>query len=151
MISWTNCKKVALLVAVAAALVLLRPLAAAAQGPDVAQIPLVPGWNLVSLPLAPDVPSLPAALASIDGSYGRGQAYGAAQPDAPWVRFKPDGPPYASTLTALDERMGLDTGTKIGQEFDPWFGSGDGPSGPMAGSVGGGYGGGSWGPPSGGK
>ena len=43
MTRWTNCKKVALLVAVAAALVLLSLSVATAQGPDVAEIPLVPG------------------------------------------------------------------------------------------------------------
>ena len=43
MTHWTICNKIALLVAVAAALVLLSLSVATAQRPDVAQIPLVPG------------------------------------------------------------------------------------------------------------
>ena len=56
-------------------------------------------------------------------------AYDAARPDVPWLRFRPAGPPYADTLSALDETMGLgrlfqgkafvDDGLDLGRDAHP--------------------------------
>ncbi len=78
-----------------------------ADTPASVDIPLVAGWNLVSLPLVP-ASAIPAnVLASIAGKYSLVWAYDASTPDQPWRRYVPTDPAQVNTLQALDEKMGL--------------------------------------------
>jgi hypothetical protein len=85
----------------------LAPDVSHAQGSDTAEITLEPGWNLVSLPLAPDDGSLPAVLGAAAAQVDRVMAYDTAEPAGPWLAYSPTLPPYANDLTVVDETMGL--------------------------------------------
>ena len=68
-------------------------------------IPLVAGWNLISLPEEPADPDPAAVLAPIAGSFARTWAYEACDPE-PWKLYDP-ADPAASDLTQLDTTQGL--------------------------------------------
>jgi len=74
----------------------------AAAGP--VTIPLVAGWNLVSLPQVPDNPDPAAVLASIAGSYEEAQAFDGCSA-SPTRIFDPTAS-SGNTLTAIDQRIG---------------------------------------------
>jgi hypothetical protein len=63
---------------------------------------LVPGWNLVSLPVIPDSTAITDVLASIAGRYSLVQTYDAGAQT--WKSYDPGLPPEGSTLLVLDER-----------------------------------------------
>jgi RHS repeat-associated protein len=68
-------------------------------------IPLVPGWNLVSLPEQPASTDPAIVLASIAGSYRMAWAYDCAAAEH-WKFYDPANP-ASSTLTAIDHKIGL--------------------------------------------
>ncbi len=68
-------------------------------------IPLILGWNLVSLPKQPDSVDPASVLVSISGSYQVVHAYDACSSD-PWRTYD-SANPAESSLTAIDHRMGL--------------------------------------------
>lgn len=78
-----------------------------AQVASRANIPLVPGWNLVSLPVAAGSTAVTLTLSSIAGAYDQVTTYSAVDPEDPWKSFRPGGPPYASDLLYVSEQMGL--------------------------------------------
>ncbi len=63
---------------------------------------LVPGWNLVSLPVIPESTAITDVLSSIAGQYTLVQAYDAGSDT--WKSYDPALPPEASDLLTLDER-----------------------------------------------
>ncbi len=68
---------------------------------------LLPGWNLVSLPLHPVSPTVTQVLGPIAGAYDLVYAYRSCDTADPWKKFSPTAPPYANDLTAVDETMGI--------------------------------------------
>ncbi len=72
-----------------------------------AQIALVEGWNLVSLPLVPADPAVGQVLASIAGSYDAVYAYDAAGTTHPWRKYCVSAPPFLSDLTSVSPSQGL--------------------------------------------
>lgn len=86
-------------------LVLRVPRAAPAAA--TVQIPLQLGWNLISLPVAPESTAIGDVLAPISGAYDIAYAYDAATPDDPWRRYNVAMPPFLNTLTDLTETMGF--------------------------------------------
>ena len=70
------------------------------------QIPLLAGWNLVSLPEEPADPDPSAVLAAIGGAYTEVSAYDACDPADAWKLYDPNDP-AASDLTMLDHRRGF--------------------------------------------
>jgi len=79
---------------------------AAADHAD-SSITLVSGWNLISLPLSPDNTAVAEALRSISGDYDLAFAYNASRASDPWRVHAPAAPPYANSLTHVDETMGI--------------------------------------------
>lgn len=75
--------------------------------PQEAAVALEPGWNLVSLSTEPSETALPQVLASVSGSYDIVLAHDNSALHQPWLRYAPDLPEYARTLTEIDESMGL--------------------------------------------
>jgi hypothetical protein len=80
--------------------------AAGAKSSSLEQIPLLAGWNLVSLPEEPADPDPAAVLAAIGGAYAEVSAHDACDPADPWKTFDPNDP-AASDLTVLDHRRGF--------------------------------------------
>ena len=73
-----------------------------------AAVPIVRGWNLISLPLRPVSTEPSRALASLENSYDVVYAYDAHDPRDPWRRYVPAASaPPTSDLAAIDETMGL--------------------------------------------
>ncbi len=70
------------------------------------EIPLVPGWNLLSVPEEPSDTSPASVLETIGGGYERIYAYDACDTTDPWKVYDPNDS-AASDLTALDHRMGF--------------------------------------------
>jgi len=70
-------------------------------------IALVPGRNLVSLPVHPEDTSVAAVLSSIEGYYSLVYAYDASDQADPWKRYDPSVPNYANDLLTIDETKGL--------------------------------------------
>ena len=68
--------------------------------------PLVPGWNLVSIPETPTDTAPAAVLASIAGSYDLVYAYRACDGTDPWKLYDPNAP-VAGDLAAIDNTVGL--------------------------------------------
>ncbi len=66
------------------------------------EIPLQPGWNLVSLTVAPPDPAIEAVLTSIAGGYSLVYAW----QQGSWRVYDPAAPP-ASDLDALDNTVGF--------------------------------------------
>jgi hypothetical protein len=71
------------------------------------RLDLAQGWNLVSLPEAPDSTEVARVLSSIRGSYAIVFAFDSSDPQAPWRRFVPDGDSDLNTLASLDEKTGF--------------------------------------------
>ncbi len=67
-------------------------------------ISLVPGWNLVSIPVRPDSTQPADVFASIAGNYEAVYAYGNC---TSWQSYNPSSPPFANTLTSIDETKGF--------------------------------------------
>ncbi len=70
-------------------------------------LPLVPGWNLVSVCLSPSSTAVGDVLSSIDGKYDLAYAYDASDAANPWKKYDPAVPAPANGLTEIDETMGL--------------------------------------------
>jgi len=68
-------------------------------------VPLLPGWNLISLPRPPDSVDPAAVFSSIAGSYTIVHSYDACDAE-PWRTWDPAAP-GASDLTSVDHRAGL--------------------------------------------
>ena len=68
-----------------------------------AQIDLLAGANLISLPVVPGDPSLTAALSSISGLYTKAFAF----VNGEWKRYIVGAPPTFNTLTTLNEKVGF--------------------------------------------
>jgi hypothetical protein len=66
---------------------------------------LVPGWNLISLPLHPEDPSIEAVLRSLEGRYKHVQVFENCADGNPWQQFDPHA--TANTLSTLDETKGI--------------------------------------------
>ena len=73
---------------------------------DLERIPLIPGWNLLSIPEEPADVNPAAVLAPIGGSYTRAYAYDACDTADPWKVYDPNDP-AASDLTVLDHTQGF--------------------------------------------
>lgn len=69
------------------------------------EIPMIPGWNLVSLPEEPASTDPATVLSSISGSYDSVWTYDACDAN-PWKVYDPNDLP-GSTLTAIDHHQGL--------------------------------------------
>jgi len=70
------------------------------------QIPMAPGWNLVSASLSSAAIALTDALCGIEGKYDLVYAFDAADAD-PWKKHDAEGPPFTNDLTEIDGTMGL--------------------------------------------
>ena len=70
------------------------------------EIPLVAGWNLISLPLDPPDPDPAAVFAPIAGQLARVEAHDACDVNDPWKLYDP-ADAAASDLTAVTPAMGL--------------------------------------------
>jgi len=70
-------------------------------------IPLVIGWNLVSVPLIPPSTAITEVLSSIDGNYDLVYAYDSADTMDPWKKYNVAMPPFLNDLTDIDETMGF--------------------------------------------
>lgn len=70
------------------------------------EIPLSPGWNLISIPQEQTNTDPAAVLASIAGSYTRVYAYDNCDTVDPWKLYDPNDL-AGSDLTAIDNTMGL--------------------------------------------
>ena len=70
------------------------------------EIPLVAGWNLISLPLDPPDHDPAAFFAPIAGQLARVEAHDACDAADPWKLYDP-ADPAASDLTAVTPAMGL--------------------------------------------
>jgi RHS repeat-associated protein len=77
-----------------------------AKSSPLEEIPLIPGWNLVSLPEEPADPDPAAVLAAIGGAFTEVSVHDACDPADPWKLYDPSDP-AASDLTALDHRTGF--------------------------------------------
>ncbi|MBI2913013.1 MAG: hypothetical protein HYY03_03745 [Chloroflexi bacterium] len=73
-----------------------------APPPGAMEIGLLPGWNLISLPLVPADPAPAAVLACIAGKFNSAWAYQSA-----WLAYDPLVPPGLNTLTAIAVTMGV--------------------------------------------
>ncbi len=89
------------------AVVFVLRLSRAAPAITAVQIPLQLGWNLVSLPVAPESTAIGDVLAPISGAYDIAYAYDAATPDDPWRRYNVAMPEFLNTLTDLTETIGF--------------------------------------------
>ena len=81
-------------------------LAFLAQKVATEEIPLLPGFNLISLPEEPAATDPAAVFAALGGQLERVEAYDACDPADPWKVYDP-ADPAASDLTVVDHRMGL--------------------------------------------
>ena len=80
--------------------------ASGAKSSALDQVPLLAGWNLVSLPEEPADPEPATVLAAIGGAYTKVSAHDACDPADPWKLYDPSDP-AASDLTVLDHRRGF--------------------------------------------
>jgi len=81
-------------------------LAAGASAASPGEVPLVPGWNLVSLPVEPASVDPAAVLLPIAGRFDLVHAYDACATADPWRTYDPAAA-SGNTLTALDHRIGF--------------------------------------------
>lgn len=70
------------------------------------EIPLIPGWNLLSIPEEPADSDPAVVLGSIGGAYSQVFAYDACDSADPWKLYDPNDP-AASDLAASDHRIGF--------------------------------------------
>lgn len=87
----------------------VQPDAATSTGPAVIMTTteLMPGWNMISVPVQPTESTPAQFLSSIAGSYDLVYAYDGCDTADPWKRYDPAAPPYANDLTTIDPAMGL--------------------------------------------
>ena len=71
-----------------------------------AQIPLKPGWNLLSLPLIPPNPAPGQVMATVAGQYSSVWAFDACGTGS-YKSFDPQVPAFANTLTTISPEKGL--------------------------------------------
>jgi hypothetical protein len=75
-----------------------------------AEISLLPGWNLVSIPLQlPPASEISQLLRPIAGNYERvyAYAYDECEEEPSWKLYDPNSLSFANSLTKVDETMGL--------------------------------------------
>ena len=72
-----------------------------------ATVPLVAGWNLVALPLAPVNAAPNAVLAPIAGQYDIVYRYEACDLIDPWKKYDPAAPSFVNDLTSITVEQGL--------------------------------------------
>lgn len=70
-------------------------------------IPLLTGWNLISIPVQPDSSAIADVLASIEGNYTLVRAYNGCDSQDPWKTYDPSAPPFANDLTDLNVSLAL--------------------------------------------
>jgi len=70
-------------------------------------VPLLPGWNLISLPRQPDSVDPAAVFSSIAGSFSIVHTYDACDAADPWRTYNPTASSGTNDLTAVDHRPGL--------------------------------------------
>ena len=70
-------------------------------------IPLVAGWNLVSLSLVPVNAAPNAVLTPIAGQYDAVYSYDACDLIDPWKKYDPAAPPFVNDLTSVTVEQGL--------------------------------------------
>ena len=68
---------------------------------------LVPGWNLISIPVSPVSTAVTDVLASLAGSYDLVYAYDAFDTADPWKKYNVAMPPILNDLRDIDETMGF--------------------------------------------
>lgn len=77
------------------------------QSPSLTEIPLLPDWNLVSMPTEQADTDPTAVLAGIVGDYNTVFAYDGCNPADPWQIYDPAAPPVTNDLTAVDHTIGF--------------------------------------------
>lgn len=77
------------------------------QSPSLAEIPLLPDWNLVSIPTEQVDTDPTAVLAGIAGDYNVAFAYDGCNSADPWQIYDPAAPPVTNDLTAVDHTIGF--------------------------------------------
>jgi len=68
---------------------------------------LLPGWNLVSIPVSPASAVITEVLSSIEGQYDLVYAYDASDAADPWKKYNTAAPSFLNDLTEIDATMGL--------------------------------------------
>ncbi|MCG2767070.1 MAG: hypothetical protein L6435_01635 [Anaerolineae bacterium] len=68
-------------------------------------IPVVPRWNLISIPASPESTAVDDVFSTIDGQYDQVCAYDAVMET--WNTYQVGGPPEGNTLANIDETMGF--------------------------------------------
>lgn len=75
--------------------------------PSMVEVPLVAGWNFVSVPVQPADPAIAQVLASIAGKYSAVFSYNGCDTADPWKKYTPGAPPYTNDLTVLGFTQGF--------------------------------------------
>ncbi len=70
------------------------------------EIPLLAGWNLISLPQEPADPDPAAVFAAVSGQLAKVEIYNACDTADPWREYDP-ADPAGSDLTNVDHRCGI--------------------------------------------
>ncbi|HII00387.1 TPA: hypothetical protein HA351_01620, partial [Methanosarcinaceae archaeon] len=63
------------------------------------------GWNLISIPVTPEDPSISSVLSGISGNYSIVWAYDAGDASDPWKKYDPS-VPFGNDLTDLNSGKG---------------------------------------------
>jgi hypothetical protein len=77
------------------------------EAPRTVEISLYPGWNLVSLPVAPESSEVATVLASLGTDLEEAYTWVADAAGGRWQRYTPGLPPYANSFTQMDGTAGL--------------------------------------------
>ncbi|MBC7262868.1 MAG: metallophosphoesterase [Chloroflexi bacterium] len=72
-----------------------------------AYLPIVVGWNLLSLPIEPDSSALEDLLAPIAGAYDLVYAYEGCDQADPWKKYDTNVPPFLNDLQDIHETEGF--------------------------------------------
>ncbi|MBC7262866.1 MAG: hypothetical protein H5T64_00735 [Chloroflexi bacterium] len=72
-----------------------------------AYLPIVMGWNLLSLPIEPDSPAVEELLAPIAGAYDLVYAYEGCDQADPWKKYDTNVPPFLNDLQNIHETEGF--------------------------------------------
>ncbi|MFN8444595.1 MAG: PKD domain-containing protein [Caldilineaceae bacterium] len=80
---------------------------AAIPTPISATLSLLPGWNLVSLPLQPNDPAVTSLFSPISGHYDLVYAYRQCDTADPWKKYDTQAPSFLNDLVTVDPGMGL--------------------------------------------
>lgn len=70
-------------------------------------IPLVAGWNMLSIAVQPDSSAITDVLASIEGNYTLVRSYNGCDSNDPWKTYDPSAPPFANDLTDINPSLAL--------------------------------------------